>query len=189
MSGYYDEYKKYKHKYLELKNGGNVELHITYKFELIDDEMIIMVTSNKDTEWFLGEQWCIDDINDKTIIQKTETMIHYTISKKIPRFTDDRLYCYPMVRKGYACFTGIIGLYLPMLSNDFTKFRVTFRTNFSLFVSGIGQISSTKTVQSDIGQLKTQLFVFTKSYIDTEIMTLTYKSNAYFFINKKQLLI
>jgi len=170
-----------------LKDGDD-RMHLIYNFDL-SDTLTITVTSNVDVNWMLGEQWCLEDLNDKIVLKQDKNMIQYKISKELPKFMDDKLYCYPMVRKGYACFTGIIGLYLPQVDDDYVGFRVTFRTNYPLFVSGIGRIDKTKTVNSDLHRLKTQLFVFTKSYVDSEIVTLTFKSDAFFFINKKEILI
>jgi hypothetical protein len=187
MLGYQDEYNRCRRKYLILKNGGD-GMHITYNFDL-SETLTITVTSNDDVKWILGEQWCMEDLNDKIIVKQDKNMIQYMISKELPKFMDDRLYCYPMVRRGYACFTGIIGLYLPELDDDYAGFRVTFKTNYPLFISGIGKIDKTKTVNSDVHHLKTQLFVFTKSYVDFETITLTFKPDAFFFVNKKDILI
>lgn len=185
MKTYNDKYKKYKSKYLKLKAK---ELHIIYDFHFVNNELIIKISSNKNIKYFLGEQWCTENINDKIIIQKTKNIIEYKISKDIPEYQDDKLYCYPMVRQNYACFTGVIGLYLPQIANDFIEFQTTFKTNFPLFISGLGHIKESKTVKTNIHYLKNQLFVFTKDYITKGSVTLTYKYDAYFFVDKNEII-
>lgn len=187
MKTYHDKYKKYKTKYLNLKNKDK-ELHLIYDFKLLDNNLTIKIMANKDIKYFLGEQWCTENINDKIIIRQTKNMIEYNISKDIPEFKDDKLYCYPMVRQNYACFTGIIGLYLPKVVDDFTQFNVTFKTNFPLFVSGLGHIKQSKTVKTNIYYLKKQLFVFTKDHITKGAVILTYHPNAYFFVDKTDII-
>ena len=192
MSEYYDKYKKYLDKYLflkRMKKTHNKELKVVYNFIIVKDGTLkIEISANENIDWFLGEQWCTDDLNDKIILNKTDSRIEYEISKDIPQFKDDRLYCYPMVRNEkefYACFTGVIGLYLPSVEDDFVTFSITFKTNYPLFVSGIGLIEDQKTLKTNLFKLKNQLFVFTKSYEDSENVLLTYKKDSYFFVDKE----
>lgn len=197
MTKYYDKYKKYLDKYLYLKRTEkNEKLHIIYNFNLSHKGLIITITSNKNVDWVLSEQWCTENINDKIIMEKTDRIMKYKISKNIPKFKDDRLYCYPMVREEplYACFSGIIGLYLAVLEDDFVNFTITFKTNYPLFISGIGKIDinkieKSKTMTSNLYYLTKQLFVFTKNYIESQngIVTLTYKSDAFFFIDPNEI--
>ncbi|ARF10001.1 hypothetical protein Indivirus_7_17 [Indivirus ILV1] len=188
---YHDNYNKYLTKYLQLKNlmrNQNYKLHVEYRFELHGNELTIIIKANQNIDWFLGEQWCTEEINDKVIIKKEMDYIKYNISKKIHEYKDDRLYCYPMVRNNYACFTGVIGLYLPKLSNDYADFKVTYITNFPLFISGIGRISESVTIISNLYLLKTQLYVFTENYIESDYLTLTHKDDAYFFMDKNKII-
>jgi hypothetical protein len=157
-------------------------MRITYIFELTDDNLRIKAKADTDVGWFLDEQWCTDDINDKIIINKSDAYIEY-ITGDIPEFDDDRLYCYPMVRKDYACFTGSIGLYFPLVDDDHVNFDVEFISNFPLYVSSIGLIDTdSSSFVTDLRRLKNMLFVFTRHVVEKSGVMITYRKDAVFFI-------
>jgi hypothetical protein len=94
-----------------------------------------------------------------------------------------------MVRSNYACFTGSVGLYFPIVEDDNVSINVTYNTNFPLFISGIGKINKSYSHTSNVYYLSKQLYVFTKDYVETDIITLTYKYDSFFFISTEDILL
>lgn len=169
-------------------------MKIKYDFNFDGKKIIISIqlanekNKNKKNKnnWYLSEQWCEEEIGDKIILSKTNDKIVYTFSDKIPKFNDDRLYCYPVVRKDYVCFTGQIGLYIPDIVTDDTKeFTVEYSTNFPLFISGIGKIEKEKEIKikTTMQKIKTQLFVLTKTFISFSKLIVTYSPESFWFLS------
>jgi len=112
-------------------------------------------------------------INNKCKTSKIDIHVKYTFEN-----LSENDYHKVVIKTDYAFFNGQNGLI--MVTNK-KNFKVTFNINQNLFISGIGQITSTNTYNETFVSLLRKFFVLSTNFVQHKNIIFTYYDEIHFF--------